>query len=62
VTDYLRHRLPLRPAFDMEITLPRDLTSAEVLRIMEWMRTLTVDPCGEPPSPDAKGAKGPTDG
>jgi hypothetical protein len=48
-----RHRLPLRPAFDMEITLPRDLTSAEVLRIMEWMRTLTVDPCGEPSPPRA---------
>lgn len=47
-TDYLRHRLALRPNFDMEITLPRDLTSAEALRIVTWLRTLTVDPCGEP--------------
>jgi hypothetical protein len=57
MTEYLRHRLALRPDFDMEITLPRDLTSAEVLRIVTWLRSLAVDPANEtnPESAERRG-------
>ena len=38
----LVHRLPLRD-FDVEMTLPRDLTAAEAKRLCELIRCLAVD-------------------
>jgi hypothetical protein len=39
----LRHRLPLRPDFDVEIVLPRDLTGKEARRLVAWISTLAQD-------------------
>lgn len=39
----LRHRLPIRKDFDLEVELPRDLTSKEAVRISEWLKTLVID-------------------
>jgi hypothetical protein len=36
----LRHRLPLRPDFDVEITLPRDFTGREAKRVLAWITAL----------------------
>ena len=38
----LIHRLVLRPDFDVEVILPRNLTSAEAERISLWLSTLAT--------------------
>ncbi len=36
----LRHRLPLRPDFDVEIMLPRDFNQKEAKRLIAWISAL----------------------
>lgn len=38
----LVHRLVLRPDFDIEVALPRDLSAKEVERISAWLATLAT--------------------
>ncbi len=39
-TNGLRHRLPLRPDFDVEIFLPRDFSAKEAKRVTTWIAAL----------------------
>jgi|SRR6185437_3713640 hypothetical protein len=45
----LRHRLPLRSDFDVEVVLPRDLSAKEARRVLAWISALAVDE--EPDAP-----------
>jgi hypothetical protein len=36
----LTHRIPLRPDYDVDFTLPRDLTKAEAEHIVRIIRSL----------------------
>jgi hypothetical protein len=47
----LRHRLPLRPDFDVEIVLPRDLGAKEARRVLAWISALALQ--DEPETPSA---------
>ena len=40
---WLRHRLPLRPGFDLEVELPRDLTAQEVERVYRWLIAIALE-------------------
>lgn len=42
----LTHRLPLRQDFDVEIVLPRDLTSKEARRVLAWISALSPEDVG----------------
>jgi hypothetical protein len=39
----LRHRLPLRSDFDVEIVLPRDFSVREAKRVIGWITALAVE-------------------
>ena len=55
--DFLRHRFPLRPRFDVEFSLPRDLTAEEAERICALVRALATPPPPPSPSPTGPDAK-----
>jgi hypothetical protein len=42
----LRHRLPLRAGFDVEVLLPRDFSSKEARRVSAWLSALATDQDG----------------
>ncbi len=39
----LKHRMPLREGFDVDIELPRDLTPREAERLCVWIKSLQMD-------------------
>jgi hypothetical protein len=46
----LAHRLPIRPNYDVELRVPRDLTMEEVRRITKWLESIALPKVGEPPA------------
>lgn len=60
----LTHRLPIRPDYDAEFSLPRDLTADEVKRIAKWLEALAMPPpvIPLPPMPPIKSYGSPPPG